>query len=96
MIPKPVLPNGNDTIKTTDGFHCSSSVSPLSYIDVGAYHNETESNSKEDADKGIYVRLLIPLYSETSRVDCSILYKKALKEREKEKVLSSIKRSVFN
>ncbi|ANO57514.1 hypothetical protein [Vibrio phage vB_VhaS-tm] len=94
MIPNPELPYGNDTVRTPDGFQCSSAVAPSSYLDAGVYQ---EDNAKyDDADRGAYVRVMIPLYSGVKRLDCSKLYEQTLKEREREKALSDIKSSVFS
>ncbi|CAL9981417.1 hypothetical protein VPHK449_0063 [Vibrio phage K449] len=93
MIPNPELPYGNDTVRTPDGFQCSSAVSPSSYIDAGVY--QEEDGQYDDPDRGVYVRVLVPLYSGVKRLDCSTLYQQALKEREREKALYDIKSSVF-
>lgn len=94
VIPAPVLPYGNDSIKTSDGFQCSSAVAPSSYIDAGIY--QEEADRYDETDQGVYVRVLIPLYSGVKRLDCSKLYEQALKERERDKVLSGIRNDVFN
>lgn len=93
MIPNPELPYGNDTVRTPDGFQCSSAVSPSSYIDAGVY--QEDDGQYDDSDRGVYVRVLVPLYSGVKRLDCSTLYQQALKEREREKALYDIKSSVF-
>ncbi|CAM0045684.1 hypothetical protein VPHK437A_0064 [Vibrio phage K437a] len=93
MIPNPELPYGNDTVRTPDGFQCSSAVSPSSYIDAGVY--QEDDGQYDDPDRGVYVRVLVPLYSGVKRLDCSTLYQQALKEREREKALYDIKSSVF-
>lgn len=93
VIPNPELPYGSDSIRTPDGFQCSSAVAPSSYIDAGMYQEETEKYDKPD--RGVYVRVLVPLYSGVERVNCADLYKQALKEREREKALSSVRNNVF-
>lgn len=93
MIPNPELPYGNDTIRTSDGFQCSSAVSPSSYLDAGVY--QEDDGQYNDPDRGVYVRVLVPLYTGVKRLDCSILYEQALRERERDKALSSIKSDVF-
>lgn len=93
VIPSPELPYGNDSVRTPDGFQCSSSVAPSSYIDSGIYQEET--GRYEDPDRGIYIRVLVPLYSGVDRLDCSDLYKQALKERAREKSLSDVKSRIF-
>lgn len=94
MIPSPELPYGNDSVRTPDGFQCSSSVSPSSYIDAGVFQNDMDTNIRPE--RGVYIRVLIPIYSGIERLDCSDLYKQALKERERDKMLSEIKDSVFD
>lgn len=93
IIPNPELPYGNDSVRTPDGFQCSSAVSPSSYLDAGMYQEET--GRWEDPDRGVYVRVMIPLYSGVKRLDCSKLYEQTLKEREREKALSDLKSNVF-
>lgn len=93
VIPNPELPYGNDSVRTPDGFQCSSAVSPSSYIDAGVY--QEEDGKYDDPDRGAYVRVLVPLYSGVKRLDCSSLYEQALKEREREKALYNVKSSVF-
>lgn len=93
VIPKPELPYGSDSIRTPDGFQCSSAVAPSSYIDAGVYQDETAKY--DDPDRGVYVRVMIPLYSGVDRIDCAKLYEQALKEREREKQLSDIRDRVF-
>lgn len=93
VIPSPELPYGNDTVRTSDGFQCSSSVSPSSYIDAGIYQEDLDG--KIDPDRGIYMRIMVPLYTGTKRLDCTRLYEQALKEREREQALSDVKSAVF-
>jgi hypothetical protein len=93
VIPSPELPYGSDIIRTTDGFQCSSAIAPSSYIDTGIYQENKAKNNH--ADKGIYVRVMIPLYTGVKRLDCSKLYELALKEREREKSLDNIAKQVF-
>lgn len=93
MIPKPELPYGNDSIRTPDGFQCSSAISPSSYIDAGVYQEYNDQYS--DPDRGVYMRVMVPLYTGVKRIDCSTLYEQALKEREREKALSDVRSSVF-
>lgn len=93
MIPNPELPYGTDSIKTPDGFQCSSGIAPSSYIDAGVY--QEDDGKYNDPDRGIYMRIMIPLYSGTKRLDCSKLYEQALKERQREQALSDIKSNVF-
>ncbi|QZI91342.1 hypothetical protein PODOV033v1_p0035 [Vibrio phage 252E42.2] len=93
VIPNPELPYGNDSVRTPDGFQCSSAVSPSSYIDAGVY--QEDDGKYDDSDRGAYVRVLVPLYSGVKRLDCSELYLQALKEREREKSLSNVKSRVF-
>ncbi|AUR95321.1 hypothetical protein NVP1205O_46 [Vibrio phage 1.205.O._10N.222.51.A7] len=93
VIPSPELPYGNDSVRTPDGFQCSSAVSPSSYIDAGVY--QEDDGKYDDSDRGAYVRVLVPLYSGVKRLDCSELYLQALKEREREKSLSNVKSRVF-
>lgn len=94
MIPKPELPYGNDTVRTNDGFQCSSAVAPSSYIDAGVY--QEESDKYDEPDQGVYIRVLVPLYSGVKRLDCSTLYEQALKERIRDQALSGVKSDVFN
>lgn len=93
MIPSPELPFGNDSVRTSDGFQCSSAIAPSAYLDSGVY--QEDSGRYDDPDRGIYVRVMIPLYSGTKRLDCTELYEQALKERKREQALSDIKSSVF-
>lgn len=93
IIPSPELPYGNDSVRTPDGFQCSSSISPSSYIDAGVFHNDMNTDIRPD--KGVYIRILIPIYSRNERLDCSKLYNQELKERKKSKFLSDIKESIF-
>ncbi|QZI92644.1 hypothetical protein SIPHO059v1_p0049 [Vibrio phage 264E42.1] len=93
VIPSPELPYGNDSVRTPDGFQCSSAVSPSSYIDAGVY--QEDDGKYDDSDRGAYVRVLVPLYSGVKRLDCSELYLQALKEREREKSLSDVKSRIF-
>lgn len=93
MIPNPELPYGNDTIRTPDGFQCSSAVAPSSYIDAGVYQEETAQYN--DPDRGVYARVMIPLYSGVKRLDCSKLYEQTLKERNREKALGDVSSRVF-
>lgn len=95
MIPSPELPFGNDTVRTPDGFQCSSAISPSSYLDAGIYQEDSE-DSFERRDKGVYMRVMIPLYSGVKRLDCSALYNDALKERRREKALNDLRRDVFD
>lgn len=94
MIPSPELPYGTDSVRTPDGFQCSSSVAPSSYIDSGVFQNNIEAKSRPD--RGIYVRVLIPIYSDIKRLDCSQLYKQALKERKLNNIMLEVKSSVFD
>lgn len=94
MIPSPELPYGNDSIRTPDGFQCSSSISPSAYLDSGVY--QEDSGRYDDPDRGIYVRFMIPLYSGTERLDCSKLYEQALKERQREQALTNLKSTIFD
>lgn len=93
IIPSPELPYGNDTVRTPDGFQCSSAVAPSSYVDAGVYQEET--GRYDDPDKGVYVRVMVPLYSGVKRLDCSKLYEQTLKEREREKALGDVASRVF-
>lgn len=92
-IPSPELPYGNDSIRTPDGFQCSSAVSPSSYLDAGMYQDE--SNGFSQPQKGVYVRVMVPLYSGVKRLDCSKLYEQVLQERMLEKKLADVKARVF-
>lgn len=94
IIPNPELPYGNDTVRTPDGFQCSSAVSPSSYLDAGVYQEET--GIYDEPNRGVYIRVMVPLYSGVKRLDCSKLYEQTLKERERDKALSDIKSRVFN
>ncbi|QIG66245.1 hypothetical protein KNV09_gp164 [Vibrio phage Athena] len=94
LIPSPELPYGNDSIRTPDGFQCSSAIAPSAYMDAGVYQ-EDDNSKYGDPDRGVYVRIMVPLYSGTKRLDCSQLYKQALKERQREQALSNIKDNVF-
>lgn len=94
IIPSPKLPYGNDSIRTPDGFQCSTSVSPQSYIDAGVYQEDTQRYN--NTDRGIYARIFIPLGSNKNRIDCVKLYEQALEERKREKSLNNIKRDVFS
>lgn len=94
LIPSPELPYGSDSIRTPDGFQCSSAIAPSAYLDGGVYQ-EDDNSKYGDPDRGVYVRIMVPLYSGTKRLDCSQLYKQALRERQREQALSAIKDSVF-
>lgn len=94
VIPSPEIPYGNDSIRTPDGFQCSTSVSPQSYIDAGVY--QEDSSRYNDTDRGVYARVLIPLGSNKNRIDCVKLYEQALEERRIEKSLDKVKRNVFS
>lgn len=87
------MPYGNDSIRTPDGFQCSSGISPSSYVDAGIF--QEDSSQYKDPNRGVYVRIMVPLYSGTNRLDCTALYEQALKERQRENALSSIRSSVF-
>lgn len=93
VIPNPELPYGNDTVRTPDGFQCSSAVAPSSYIDAGVYQDDEAKF--DEPDRGVYVRVLVPLYTGVKRLDCSKLYLQAMKEREREQALSGVKSRVF-
>lgn len=95
MIPSPELPFGSDTIRTPDGFQCSSAISPSSYLDAGLYQEDTENMGMDGGNKGVYMRVMVPLYTGVKRLDCSRLYEQALKEREREKALDSVRADVF-
>lgn len=94
IIPNPVLPYGNDSVRTPDGFQCSSAVAPSSYIDAGLYQDDTAKY--DNPDKGAYIRVLVPLYSGVDRLDCSTLYKQTLRERERADALKDVKAKVFD
>lgn len=95
LIPNPELPYGNDSIRTPDGFQCSSGIAPSAYLDTGVYQ-EDDNSKYGDPDRGIYLRMMLPLYSGTKRLDCTKLYEQALRERQREQALGNIKDSVFN
>lgn len=94
VIPSPELPYGNDSVRTPDGFQCSSSVAPSSYVDAGVY--QEDGDRFDNPDRGVYVRMLVPLYTGVKRLDCSKLYEQTLKEREREKALEGVASSVFD
>lgn len=93
VIPSPVIPYGNDTIRTPDGFQCSSSVSPSSYLDAGIYHED--DGKYDEPDRGVYVRILVPLYTGVKRLDCSKLYEQSLKDRERDRQLQKMHEDIF-
>lgn len=93
VIPSPELPYGNDSVRTSDGFQCSSGIAPSAYLDGGVY--QEDSGKYKDLDRGVYVRIMIPLYSGTKRLDCTKLYEQALKERQREQALGDIKSNIF-
>lgn len=93
VIPSPELPYGNDSIRTPDGFQCSSAVSPSSYLDAGVY--QEDDGQYNDPDRGVYMRVMVPLYSGVKRIDCSVLYSQALKERQRDQALNDVRTSVF-
>lgn len=95
IIPNPELPYGNDSIRTPDGFQCSSGIAPSAYMDAGVYQEDDNSKYGGDPDRGVYVRIMVPLYTGTKRLDCSKLYMQALREREREQALADIKSNVF-
>lgn len=95
MIPSPELPFGSDTVRTSDGVQCSSAISPSSYLDAGIYQEDSDGLNYEGGDKGVYMRVMIPLYTGVKRLDCSKLYEDVLKERRREKALDSIRTDVF-
>lgn len=64
-------------------------------MDAGVYQ-EDDNSKYGDPDRGVYVRIMVPLYSGTKRLDCSQLYKQALRERQREQALAEIKADVFN
>lgn len=94
VIPQPVVPYGTDSVRLPDGFQCSSATSPSSYMDMGIYQTD-ESGYRGGGEKGVYFRLLIPVGSSVKRIDCSKLYEQALRERQMNKALDSIKSEVF-
>lgn len=87
------MPYGSDSIRTPDGFQCSSGISPSSYVDAGIF--QEEDGKYDEPNRGVYMRIMIPLYSGTKRLDCTTLYEQALKERQREQALGDIKSSVF-
>lgn len=87
------MPYGSDSIRTPDGFQCSSGISPSSYVDAGIF--QEEDGKYDEPNRGVYMRIMIPLYSGTKRLDCTTLYEQALKERQREQALDDIKSSVF-
>lgn len=95
IIPNPVVPHGSDSIRTSDGFHCSQAVAPSAYLDSGVYVDDSgsESNSR---DYGIYVRVLIPIGQSQDRIGCKDLYDFEMKYRQQMKALEGIKNEIFN
>ena len=89
MIPQPVLPNGSDQFRASDGTQCNTSLSPTGYVEGGVFYND----SREDT--GGYVRVLIPFGGASERIDCKRLFDFEMNEREQQKKLERLKNAIF-
>lgn len=95
MIPNTVMPNGQDTIRTTDGFQCSQAVAPSAYMDGGMYSNIKDADEGQ-SEYGLYVRVVIPIGGSKDRINCKELYDFELRHREKMKALEGLRDEIFN
>lgn len=71
-LPGVSLPQGQDEVRAADGTSCRSAVGGAgTYLDVGAIK---DSLSGDPQDVATYARVVIPLGSRPSRLDCAKLY----------------------
>lgn len=79
LPPPPVGPGGEDSITTSEGVRCSQSInSNGGYLDLGVAGGDLTSYYNEYTPQQLgavgYARIIIPLGSAPSRLDCSQLY----------------------